>query len=125
MTCKWLPKISTSKRRADCAPPLLADFRPQRTGFYTLATLYPFGYTRFVYQIQRTEAFFKWLAGLRHAKGTARILARLDSVRLGNLGDSRSLGGGLHEMRIHTGPGYRLYFAPRGEIAIVLLCGGD
>ncbi len=76
-----------------------------------------------MYQIQRTEVFSKWLAGLRDAKGTARILARLDSVRLGNLGDSKSLGGGLHEMRIFAGPGYRLYFAPRGEIAIVLLCG--
>jgi putative addiction module killer protein len=78
-----------------------------------------------VFQIQRTEAFSRWLAGLRDAKGTARILARLDSVRLGNLGDSKSLGGGLHEMRIYAGPGYRLYFAPRGEIVIILLCGGD
>jgi len=78
-----------------------------------------------VYQIQQTEVFSKWLAGLRDAKGTARILARLDSVRLGNLGDNKSLGGGLHEMRIFAGPGYRLYFAPRGEILIILLCGGD
>lgn len=78
-----------------------------------------------MYQIQRTEVFSRWLAGLRDAKGTARILARLDSVRLGNLSDSRSLGGGLHEMRIFTGPGCRLYFAQRGGIVIVLLCGGD
>ena len=78
-----------------------------------------------MYQIQRTEVFSKWLAGLRDTKGTARILARLDSVRLGNLSDSKSLGGGLHEMRIHAGPGYRLYFASRGEIVIILLCGGD
>ena len=72
-----------------------------------------------MYQIQRTEVFSKWLAGLKDAKGTARILVRLDSVRLGNLGDSGSLGGGLHEMRIFAGPGYRLYFAPRGEIVII------
>ena len=78
-----------------------------------------------MYQIQRTEVFSKWLAGLRDAKGTARILAQLDSVRLGNLGDTKSLGGGLREMRIFAGPGYRLYFASRGEIVIILLCGGD
>ena len=78
-----------------------------------------------VYQLQRTDVFDKWLAGLRDAKGKARILARLESVRLGNLGDSRSLGGGLHEMRVFAGPGYRVYFAPRGKVVIVLLCGGD
>ena len=77
-----------------------------------------------MYQIQRTEVFSRWLAALRDAKDTARILARLDSVRLGNVGDSRSRGGGLHERRRFTGPGYRLYFAQRGVIVIVLLCGG-
>jgi len=78
-----------------------------------------------VYQLQRTDVFDKWLAGLRDAKGKARILARLESVRLGNLGDSKSLGGGLHEIRVFAGPGYRVYFTPRGKIVIVLLCGGD
>ena len=78
-----------------------------------------------MYQLQQTEVFGKWLAGLRDAKGKARILARLESVRLGNLGDCRGLGGGLHELRVFAGPGYRVYFAPRGKIVIVLLCGGD
>jgi putative addiction module killer protein len=78
-----------------------------------------------VYQVQQTDVFSKWLAALRDPKGTARIVARIDSARLGNLGDSRSLGGGLHEMRIFAGPGYRLYFARRGQVVIVLLCGGD
>ncbi len=78
-----------------------------------------------MYQLQQTEVFGKWLAGLRDAKGKARILARLESVRLGNLGDCKSLGGGLHELRVFAGPGYRVYFAPRGKIVIVLLCGGD
>ena len=62
------------------------------------------------------------------APGTqgARPESRHDSIHaLGNSGDSRSLGGGLHEMRVFAGPGYRLYFAPRGEIVIVLLRGGD
>ncbi len=78
-----------------------------------------------MYQLQRTAVFDKWLAGLRDAKGTARILARLESVRLGNLGDSKSLGGGLRELRVFAGPGYRVYFAPRVQIVIVLLGGGD
>jgi len=88
-------------------------------------SVYPCGYTPQVYQLQRTGVFDKWLAGLRDTKGKARILARLESVRLGNLGNSKSLGGGLHEMRVFAGPGYRVYFAPRGEILIILLCGGD
>jgi putative addiction module killer protein len=65
------------------------------------------------------------LAGLRDAKGKARILARLESVRLGNLGDSKGLGGGIHELRVFAGPGYRVYFAPLAKVVIVLLCGGD
>lgn len=50
-----------------------------------------------MYHLQQTDVFDEWLAELRDAKGKARILARLESVRLGNLGDSKSLGGGLHE----------------------------
>jgi putative addiction module killer protein len=87
--------------------------------------VYPFGYALHVYRLQQTNAFATWLAALRDTKGKARILARLESVRLGNLGDSRSLGGGLHELRVFARPGYRVYFAPRGKIVIVLLCGGD
>ena len=78
-----------------------------------------------MYQLQQTEIFSDWLAGLRDTMAKARILARLESVRLGNLGDSKSLGGGLHELRVHVGAGYRLYFASRQKVVIVLLCGGD
>lgn len=69
---------------ASLGPPVSADARPQLAGFLVLASLYPNGYTRHVYQIQRTEVFARWLAELRDAKGTARILARLDAVRLGS-----------------------------------------
>lgn len=78
-----------------------------------------------MYRLLRTDVFDSWLAGLRDARGKARILARLESVRLGNLGDSKSLGGGLHEARVFAGPGYRVYFALRAQDLIVLLCGGD
>lgn len=78
-----------------------------------------------MYHLRQTEAFAKWLAGLRDAKGKARILVRLESARLGNLGDTRSLGGGVREMRVHVGPGYRVYFTRRRGTVLLLLCGGD
>lgn len=78
-----------------------------------------------MYQIQQTEAFAKWLVGLRDARGKARIVARLDSARLGNLGDTRSVGAGVSEMRVDVGAGYRVYFTRRQHVVIILLCGGD
>lgn len=78
-----------------------------------------------MYQIQRTESFHKWLVNLRDVRAKARILTRLDSVRLGNLGDIRSVGGTVSEMRIDVGAGYRVYFTRRHRIVVVLLCGGD
>ena len=78
-----------------------------------------------MFEIQQTDVFSDWLAGLRDAKGKARIVARVESARLGNLGDVKSLGDGLSEMRVHFGPGYRLYFARTGKIVLLLLCGGD
>ena len=78
-----------------------------------------------MYQIRQTEAFSTWLAALSNKQAKARILARLDSVRLGNLGDAKSLGGGVHEFRVHVGPGYRVYFSQHRRIILILLCGGD
>lgn len=78
-----------------------------------------------MYQIQQTEAFGKWLSGLRDVRAKARILARLDSARLGNLGDVVSVGGGVSEMRVDVGVGYRVYFTRRQRVVIILLCGGD
>ena len=54
-----------------------------------------------------------------------RILARLDRVALGNFGDAQPIGGGLTELRIHYGPGYRLYCMQCGMRVVVMLCGGD
>lgn len=75
--------------------------------------------------IIRTEAFVLWLRGLRDEKGKARILSRVDSAQLGNFGDCEPVGEGVSEMRIHFGPGYRVYFVRRGEQVYVLLAGGD
>lgn len=58
-------------------------------------------------------------------KAKARIFNRLDNARLGNFGDFQPVGEGVSEMRIHYGPGYRIYFVRDGGAVYVLLCGGD
>ena len=55
----------------------------------------------------------------------ARVITRIRSAEAGNLGDCSPVGDGISEMRIHVGPGYRVYFVQRGQTIIVLLCGGD
>ena len=76
-------------------------------------------------EVRQTTAFITWLAKLKDIQAVARIVARLRRFELGNLGDVKAVGEGLWEARIDYGPGYRLYFVKRGEILIVMLCGGD
>ena len=78
-----------------------------------------------MYRLRQTNLFGKWLAGLRDTRAKARILARLESARLGNLGDCKNVGSGIREMRVHVGPGYRVYFVQRHKTVLLLLCGGD
>jgi putative addiction module killer protein len=78
-----------------------------------------------VYQLQQTDVFASWLIGLGDVRAQARILARLESARLGNLGDCKAIGSGIREMRIHTGSGYRVYFVQKKQVILVLLCGGS
>jgi len=74
--------------------------------------------------IVRTEAFDVWLSKLKDARGKARIIERIRSAERGNFGDCDSIGHGVSEMRIHFGPGYRVYFTRVGDVVYVLLCGG-
>jgi putative addiction module killer protein len=76
-------------------------------------------------EVRQTNEFRNWLQRLKDANAVARIVARIRRMELGNLGDSRSLGGGLMELRVDYGPGYRVYFVHRGASLVVLLCGGD
>lgn len=69
--------------------------------------------------------FEDWLEDLKDKKAVARVLARLARVRQGNLGDCKSVGGGVSELRVDYGPGYRVYFGQKGRTLVVLLCGGD
>jgi putative addiction module killer protein len=78
-----------------------------------------------MYTILQTESFAKWLAGMRDVRAKVRIVARLRQAEFGNLGDVKSLGSGISELRVDTGPGYRLYFTRRREVLIILLAGGD
>ena len=78
-----------------------------------------------VFQIRQTSSFAKWLASLKDLKGKARILARLESCRHGNFGDCKKVSGGIIELRIHVGPGYRVYFVKRQKVFLLLLCGGS
>ena len=75
-------------------------------------------------EVIESATFRRWTRGLRDRAALARINARLRSVSLGNMGDSKVLDGGLFEMRVHHGPGYRLYCLRDGD-AVVVLCGGD
>ena len=73
----------------------------------------------------RTADFDGWLKALRDPVAKARVIARIRSAEAGNFGDCAPVGGGISEMRIHVGPGYRLYYCRRGEITYLLLCAGD
>lgn len=72
-----------------------------------------------------TTEFRNWLRSLRDARAQARILKSIDHLSLGHFGNTKSVGGGISEVRVDYGPGYRLYFARRGERLILLAYGGD
>ena len=76
-------------------------------------------------QFVETDTYSKWFNGLSDAQARARINARLRRAELGNFGDCEPVGAGVSEMRIHYGPGYRLYIARRGNEIFILLAGGD
>jgi putative addiction module killer protein len=76
-------------------------------------------------EIKQTETFRKWRTRLKDERARALIASRLDRLAFGHAGDVEPVGQGISELRIHHGPGYRIYFRKRGDTIIVLLCGGD
>ena len=78
-----------------------------------------------MFTVQLTVQFEEWLDELDDYRAQVRIAARLRQAEAGNLGDWKSVGGEVSEMRVNFGPGYRLYFTRRGKILIVMLAGGD
>ena len=77
------------------------------------------------YEIEKTEIFDNWLRKLKDRLAVVAITKRLGRAKLGNFGDVEPVGEGVSEMRIFTGPGYRLYYTIRQRTIIFMLCGGD
>jgi putative addiction module killer protein len=75
--------------------------------------------------VETTDEFDAWLLGLRDNIARARIAKRVQRLTRGNFGDAKPVGDGVSELRIHHGPGYRVYFVQHGAVLVILLCGGD
>ena len=78
-----------------------------------------------MYIIKQTDTFSKWLKKLKDIKGKVSILRRIDRIKDGNFGDYKSVGNGVNELRITTGPGYRVYYMQKDGEIVILLVGGD
>ena len=76
-------------------------------------------------ELKQTETFRKWRTRLKDERARILVASRLDRLAFGLAGDAEPVGQGVSELRIHHGPGYRIYFQKRGSTIIVLLCGGD
>jgi putative addiction module killer protein len=77
------------------------------------------------FSLEQSDDFVRWLKKLRDREGRLRILKRLRRLSDGQFGDCQPVGEGVHELRMFFGPGYRVYFAQRGDTVILLLAGGD
>ena len=75
--------------------------------------------------IHTTEVFDTWFSWLKDKQAARRVHVRIDRAEAGNFGDCEPVGEGVSEMRIHYGPGYRVYFVQRGMDVVILLAGGD
>ncbi|MDD2711334.1 MAG: type II toxin-antitoxin system RelE/ParE family toxin [Simplicispira sp.] len=78
-----------------------------------------------MFTVQLTESFQSWLDGLRDIRAQVSIARRIERIAAGNLGDVKSVGEGVSELRVDVGPGYRVYFVQRGGHLVVVLAGGD
>jgi putative addiction module killer protein len=78
-----------------------------------------------MFDVRTTVLFDQWLSDLRDRRAQARIISRIDQLSQGNPGHVKPVGEGISEMKIDTGPGYRVYYKQTGKTIIVILCGGD
>ncbi len=78
-----------------------------------------------MYDIKESDQFSKWLLKLKDIRGKVSIIRRINRIKLGNFGDYKPLGDHVNELKITTGPGYRIYYTQKGSEIIILLIGGD
>jgi putative addiction module killer protein len=78
-----------------------------------------------MFQIRKTDVYARWLDGLNDLTGRARILVRIERLAAGHPGDMKPVGDGVCELRMHFGPGYRVYFIQNGREIVILLAGSD
>ena len=90
-----------------------------------LTLKYLIRYNIAMYMIKQTEIFSKWLLKLKDTKAKVAILRRIQRVQEGNFGDYKSVSSEISELRITTGPGYRVYYTKRNEEIVILLIAGD
>lgn len=76
-------------------------------------------------KVVQSATFSRWLRRLKDRRAAARVQVRIDRLAAGNPGDARPVGAAVTELRIHYGPGYRVYYMQNGHQLILLLCGGD
>jgi putative addiction module killer protein len=101
---------------------------PEKTSISSndLDNPYPIGYNYFdMYTLIQSSVFAQWLRKMNDEVGKAAILRRISNAELGNFGDCETVGDGVSEMRVHVGPGYRVYFMRQGLTVYFLLCGGN
>lgn len=75
--------------------------------------------------IRYTDDFKAWINTLKDRRGALKIASRIDRIPYGNFGDVKPVGGGVSELRVHFGPGYRVYFTKEGNTIVIILCGGS
>jgi putative addiction module killer protein len=78
-----------------------------------------------MWQVKKTDVFDGWLSGLTDQRAVAKIASRIERLENGNPGDVRDVGGGVSELKIDCGPGYRVYYKRTGKDVMTVLCGGD
>lgn len=78
-----------------------------------------------MYEVEQTSEYVAWYRSIRDRVAQGRISSRVLRLKVGNFGDAKSVGDGVHELRLTFGPGYRVYFTRRRARIVLLLCGGD
>ena len=109
----------------DFETPLRLKIRPQIKAVSILDNPLTNDYNFSMYTIRQTPEFKDWLTNVKDGLTRRRLATRLRKAELGNLGDVKSVGEGVFEMREFFGPGWRMYYIQRGELLIVMLGGGD